>query len=830
MSAGKDRILLPPTSAKRSNLICHFCIVGCGYHVYKWPENEEGGRAPYENALGLDFRKQLPPKAVIMTRAMENVVTDRDGKRYNILIVPDKECEVNKGLSSTRGGMMASYMYNSEGITRERLTKPRFLLRDKWLDTSWENALGLYVGLTKKILDEDGPEQLAFNCFDHGGAGGGFENTWATGKLMFSALRTPMVRTHNRPAYTSECQATHDAGIFELNNSYEDAQLADVIMAVGANQYETQTNYFLIHWLPNLLGQTEDKKRQRFPGETVGPARIILVDPRRTVSLSVIEAVVGKDQVLHLEINPGTDTALFNGLFTYVVEQGWIDRDFIARNTTGFDEAVKANRMSLEEASRITGVGVDKIKQAAQWAYQPKHSGQLPRTLHSFEKGAIWGNDNYRIQAALINLVLATRNVGRRGTGAVRLGGHQEGYCRPPYPPGRTPVDVDAEIIAGHCKMLTFWGCNTFQTAPNAEEYRETIHRRSAIVKMALVKARGASVQEKVDLIYEAVTKNGGLFVTVIDLYPTMVSENAAHLMLPAAHAGEMNLTSMNGERRLRLTEKFMDPPGVAKADFLIAADIANALKRQYEQEGKLEMARRFAGFDWKNEEDAFNDGFRRAGQPGGEDIVSQGGSTGHLATYVRLREAGNNGVQLPIRALENDRLVGTEMLYQDGRFDTADGRARFLPAPWAGMPEKTEAQRRKYRFWINNGRINEVWQTAYHNKYDPFVRGRYPMAVIEMNPEDARELDIASGDIVEVYNDYGSTHALAYLDHDIKTGHTFMQFGHYNGIVGDVVTDWEDRNHIPYYKGTWANVRRIGGAEESRGQISFKRRRYDNV
>ena len=101
--------------------------------------------------------------------------------------------------------------------------------------------------------------------------------------------------------------------------------------------------------------------------------------------------------------------------------------------------------------------------------------------------------------------------------------------------------------------------------------------------------------------------------MTNINLYPTMLAD-AAHLMLPAAHPGETNLTSMNGERRLRLSQKFMDPPGSAKADCLIAADIANALKKMYETSGNGDMAKRFAGFDWKTEEDAFNDGFRTAG------------------------------------------------------------------------------------------------------------------------------------------------------------------------------------------------------------------------
>ena len=461
MTVYNDRIPLPPVPAEKTQMVCHFCIVGCGYHVYKWPENQEGGRAPDQNALGLDFRKQLPPLAVTMTPTMHNVITGKRGERYNILILPDKNCVVNQGLGSVRGSQMASYMYTSDGIGKNRLLHPYLFNGSQLLPTNWKNALALYAGLTKKILDKDGPEELFFNAFDHGGAGGGFENTWGTGKLMFTALKTPMVRIHNRPAYNSECHASRDMGISELNNAYEDAEYADVLMCIGANPYETQTNYFLAHWLPNLQGISVEKKKIQFEQqETFGKCKIIVVDPRRTPTIAIAEQVAGKNNVLHLDIQPGTDIALFNGLFTYVVEKSWLDQDFINNHTVNFTQVVKTNHLSLEECSQITGVSIAKLQQAAQWAYQPKTSGHLPRTMHAYEKGIIWGNDNYLIQSALVNLVLATHNVGRVGTGVVRMGGHQEGYTRPPYP-GNKKIYLDQEIINGKGKMLTLWGCNS---------------------------------------------------------------------------------------------------------------------------------------------------------------------------------------------------------------------------------------------------------------------------------------------------------------------------------------------------------------------------------
>ena len=642
---------------------------------------------------------------------------------------------------------------------------------------------------------------------------------------MFSALKTPMVRIHNRPAYNSECHATREMGVGELNNSYEDAQLADCIMAIGCNSYETQTNYFLNHWLPNLNGGTVEKKKQRFPGETAAAAKIIIVDPRRSATVAIAEQIAGKDNVLHLDIEPGSDTALFNTLFTYVVEQGWHDKDFIGKYTKGFDDAVRTNRMSLEDGAKATGIPVAKLRQAAEWAYKPKASGHRPRTFHPYEKGIIWGNDNYVIQSALVSLALATHNVGRRGTGVCRMGGHQEGYTRPPYP-GDKKIYIDQEVIKGRGLMYTLWGTNPFQTTLNAEQHRLALHKRTAIVNEAIAKARGANTEQLIDVIYNACKTKGGMFVVGINLYPTMIAEEA-HMLLPAAHPGEANLTSMNGERRLRLSEKFMDPPGSAKADCLIAADIANTLKAMYQQQGKADMAARFDGFNWTSEEDAFNDGFRRAGRPGSPPIDSQGGDTGYLATYELLRKAGNNGVQLPIKEVKDGKLIGTEMLYADYKFDTKDGKAEFKPAPWNGLPKMVSDQKAKHKFWINQGRANEVWQTAYHDQYNSFVRDRYPMAYLEMNPADASQLGIKAGDVIEVWNDFGSTYAMAYPMNSIKPGHTFMLFGYIKGVAGDVVTSWVDRNVVPYYKGTWASVQRVGSVEDWKQSISFKERRY---
>jgi arsenite oxidase large subunit len=113
------------------------------------------------------------------------------------------------------------------------------------LPTSWDDAVGLVAEVTRQVIDEMGEDGVIVSAYDHGGAGGGYANTWATGRLYFESMKIKNMRIHNRPAYNSKVHATRDMGVGELNNAYEDAELADTIVAIGTNVLKTQTNYFL---------------------------------------------------------------------------------------------------------------------------------------------------------------------------------------------------------------------------------------------------------------------------------------------------------------------------------------------------------------------------------------------------------------------------------------------------------------------------------------------------------------------------------------------------------------------------------------------------------
>ncbi|MBX9822578.1 arsenate reductase (azurin) large subunit [Afipia birgiae] len=814
------RLPIVPADAKEHNVVCHYCIVGCGYKAYTWDARYEGGTAPGANKFGVDLSKQQEADtAAWYAPSMYNIVK-QDGRDVHIVIKPDKECVVNSGLGSLRGARIAEMSYSRQRNTQlQRLTDPLVWRYGQLQPTSWDDALDLVARVTASVVASQGEDGLFVSAFDHGGAGGGYENTWGTGKLYFGAMKIKNIRIHNRPAYNSEVHGSRDMGVGELNNCYEDAELADTIVAVGTNALETQTNYFLNHWVPNLRGTSVDKKKAEFGSEAVDRARIVIVDPRRTVTVNACEVEAGKDNVLHLAINSGTDLILFNAWLTYAADKGWIDKPFIAASTKDFDKALAANKVSIADAAKTTGLSEADIVKAITWIAEPKAGNARRRTMFAYEKGLIWGNDNYRTNQSLVNLALATGNVGRPGGGCVRMGGHQEGYSRPSDAHvGRPAAYVDQLLIGGKGGVHHIWGCDHYKTTLNAMEFKRVYKKRTDIVKDAMNAVPYGDRNAMVKAIVDAI-KKGGLFAVDVDIVPTKVGE-ACHVILPAATSGEMNLTSMNGERRMRLTERYMDPPGNAMPDCLIAARIANNMERVFREMGKGEIADKFKGFDWKTEEDAFMDGYAKH-EKGGEFV-----------TYARLRTMGTNGFQEPAVKIDNasgkEQIIGTKRLFADGKFNSKDGKATFASTQWRGLqaPGK-QAEKDKFAFLINNGRTNHVWQSAYLDVENEFVMDRWPYSFIEMNPQDMSDLKLKNGDLVEVYNDNGSTQAMVYPTPTAKRKQVFMLFGFPTGVQGNVVSKGVNEFIIPNYKQTWGNIRKISDAPEGVRHLTFKSQEY---
>jgi len=809
-----DRLPIPPADAKVHNVTCHYCIVGCGYKAYTWPRNKQGTTT--DNAFGIDLGEQQPADGTWIAPSMYNMVR-QNGQDVHLAVVPDEDCVVNSGLASIRGARMAENRPSRvTGTQQQRLSDPLVWRNGVWQPTTWNDSLDLVARVTARIVTEGSEDDLVVSMFDHGGSAGGYENTWGTGKLYFDSMKVKNCRIHNRPAYNSEVHSTRDMGVDELNYSYSDYEVTDTIVMVGANPLETQTNAFLNHMVPGMRNG----------------ARFIMVDPRRSVTVNACEEVAGAENVLHLAIKPGSDMALFNTILTYVVDQGWTDADFVAASTFQGGEAVGADsahpaglgsldfamqdiRTSLAEGAEVCGVTEADIVKAAEWIAKPNEDGSRRKCVTGYEKGIIWGNDNYRTIGAVVNLSLATGNIGREGTGCCRMGGHQEGYYRPgDGHVGRPATYVDQLLIGGGGKIHHIWACDHYKTTLNAAQFKRVHKRRSDMVKDAMDSAAGGTREQLVDAIVSAVNA-GGLFVVDVDIIHSQIGQNA-HVVLPACEANEMNLTSMNGERRLRLSERYMDPFGNSKPDCLIAAGVAQHMEAVLREMGNDAYADQFKGYDWSSEEDAFMDGYHQ----GNPDV-----------TYDRLRVMGNNGVQEPVTGFENGELVGTPRLYTDGvftRHGRDDGKALFCAAGWRGWQAPGKAQEEaNHEFWINNVRANIFWQNQFLDQDNDFVQDRFPYPFIEMNGDDMARLGISTGDLIEISNENGATQGMAYPTDTAKPGQVAMVFGSPAGSQGNVVNPGVNELVLPDYKHTWGNIRKLAEAPPQARAISFKSKEY---
>ncbi len=824
------RLPIPPKSAEVHQTVCQYCNVGCGYTAYVWPDGEEGGAAATENAFGVDLGV---PQAMLAglpyTETMHALHTRRDGSNVNVALVPAGGSDINRMRDhSARGGANAQSTYCVDRGTRERLKTPLLRVGGALVPVTWDEALTVLSGVIQGVRDRHGPDDVCAKAFDHGGGGGGFENNYAVGKLFFTGLGMKMVSVHNRPAYNSEVWGSRDRGVHELHYCAEDVRLCDTLVLWGANTYETATVLFTEHVLPNFTGGNAAEKAAAFGSEVIGPTKVVVVDPRRNATVKYL-ASIDPTRVLHLRPALGTDVVLADAIARVTLDRGLHDAAFVAKRTDpktlaeykakSLREATSLDEV-LADAERITGVPRADIETAAAWMAAPKGKARR-RTLTLYEKGVIWNQRNYDTVAAVVQLSILAGNIGRPGTGCGRQGGHQEGYVRPGYPGVRPPPNVDNFLVEGKGKVYWVLGTNPYLSTPRAQVVRSAVSSRAAALTQAVLRAGEPSGPEaRAEAILKALG-GGGLFLVVSELYLTETAQDA-HLVLPAAGWGEMNLTSINcNSRLLRLYARFADPPGDALPDWEIMARVARRLGDRYRAAGKTADAARFDGFDWKTDEDVFLAGAaefpdNHVDEVGAESLPCE---TYAGVTYAFLREVGQAGIQTPVRRdAKSGALIGTRRRYGH-KFATKDGKFSWHGSDaWSGFPAEVarylDGDRAKaHPFWLTTGRTQRLWQTGYHDQHIPARVAEVPLPFVEIHPDDARALSLATGDLVEAYNDEGHAILQVRVDDASPVGTLFALQYHPLGTANALTSGYTDpKTTIPWYKGARVGLRRLSG------------------
>jgi assimilatory nitrate reductase catalytic subunit len=456
---------------------------------------------------------------------------------------------------------------------------------------------------------------------------------------------------------------------------------------------------------------------------------MVVVDPRRTDTADMAD--------LHLAIQPGTDVMLFHGLLHIMLAQGWTQPDYIATHTSGF-EALQAlvAEYTPQHVAQICGVPEADLYTAARWFAGVKDgSNARSPTLSLYCQGLNQSSNGTAKNAALINLHLATQQIGRPGAGPLSLTGqpnamggrevggmatlmsaHRDlanpqhraevaalwGVADVPAKPGLTAVEMFEAAADGQIKALWIACTNPAQSMPDQKTVRRALQRAE--------------------------------FVVVQEAFATAATCHYADLLLPATTWGEKEGTVTNSERRISRVRAAVAAPGQARADWAIAADLGHRLAALL---GRPQDARLM---HYPSPESVWNE-HRESTR--GRDLDITG------LSYAQLETTGPAQWPLPEGAS-----TGQDRLYADGRFPTVDGRARFAAVSWQPVAEERVSQ---FPFSLTTGRLRDQWHGMTRTGTAGRLFAHSPEPCVQMNPQDAQRLGLQDGDLVLVRSKRGS-------------------------------------------------------------------------
>lgn len=765
------RHIQPPANAQVLTTACDYCIVGCGYKVYRWPVAGAAGATPGPGPLPGNIEQAgiwVPP-------SRHNIVL-HEGRPHHVAVVPDAQADVvnRHGNHSIRGGALAQKCFNPATRTADRLKTPLMRVRGELVPVSWDVALDTVARVGRHVVDTHGEHAWAMKMFSYQY----FENTYALTKLALRHVTTPAFAWHDNPGISEDTPGMRDTGFDNFGACYEDFSLADTLFLSGSDPFETKT----VLWTDWIMQGIRNGMR------------VIHVLPRKTAGVAWAEKHGG----LHLQIIPGTDTVLHMALARYIVEEGWEDSEWIRRFTSnkwetdaGFGQgtrntpwqwrttwgALQSNgfadykewllaqeEATLPNAARITGIPEADMVRAAEFMARPRPDGARPKTMIGIEKGCYWSN-NYLNTASISALALVCGTGNRPGQMIARLGGHQRGGIKGGRYPiekspekfagrRRKPLDLDRWVENGNVRFA--WVVGTTWTGAMAASagLARTIEGLSAGHARQITSPETAADE----LI--ARSDEGGMALVNQDIYlRDPIGARFADIVLPAATWGEDDFSRANGERRIRLYSKFYDAPGEAKPDWWIAAQVGRRMG--------------YPGFNWPDSNSVFEEAarFTRGSRKDYYPLVWKARREGRRGHDV-LAEYGTTGIQAPVR-LENGKLVGTPRLHATGQplpdpegptvhtkvmtaFNTQSGLANFMKSPWSMFSDFHDAIRpRNGELWITNGRINEIWQSGFDDvERRPQIMARWPENFVEIHPDDAAPHGIESGDRVALSSD----------------------------------------------------------------------------
>ncbi|MFD2641258.1 bifunctional nitrate reductase/sulfite reductase flavoprotein subunit alpha [Pseudomonas japonica] len=606
-----------------------------------------------------------------------------------------------------------------------------------------DQALEQAARRLREIIDRDGPDAVALYVSGQMS----LEAQYLANKLVKGFIRSRHIESNSRL-----CMASAGSG-YKLSlgadgppGSYQDFDKAEVFFVIGANMADCHPILFL-----RLLDRLK------------AGARLIVVDPRRSATADKAD--------LFLQVRPGTDLALINGLLHLLHENGQTDNAFIQRYTEGWEEmpAFLADYTPARVA-QITGLAEADIRQAAAWI------GAAKDWMSCWTMGL-----NQSIQGtwhtnALCNLHLATGAICRPGSGPFSLtgqpnamGGREMGYMGPGLPGQRSAlVEADRQFVE------RLWKIPAGSLRAEAGEGTIGLFEQLAAGQ---VKACWIICSNPVASVANRQRVIDGLraaeLVISQDAFLDTETNRYADILLPAALWAESEGVMINSERNLTLTAKAVDAPGESLADWQIIARVACAM-------GYADA------FSYASAEEVFEE-IRQAWNPAsGYDLRGLDYATLRSGPRQWPCEPGRADSRSPLRYLNNG-LSQTLKDAVDGErpdivFATANGKARFFARPWLPPAELPDAS---YPLVLNTGRVQHQWHTLTKTGKVASLNKLDPGPFVEIHPQDAAELGIAEKDQVQVRSRRGQAVLPARITTRVMPGNCFAPF-HWNDLYGE--------------------------------------------
>ncbi|MFE2262414.1 molybdopterin oxidoreductase family protein [Streptomyces griseosporeus] len=686
----------------------------------------------------------------------------------------------------------------------DRLTRPMIREDGRLRECDWDTAMGRIVDRSRQLLEESGPGAFGF---------------YTTGQLLLeeyytlAVLARAGIGTHHLDGNTRLCTATAAEALKETfgcdgqPGSYEDIDHADTIALFGHNMAETQT----VLWARVL---------DRLAG--ANPPRLLCVDPRVTP--------VARRAEVHLAPRPGTNVALLNALLHEVIRSGRIDRDYIERNTVGFEELAAAVEMCTPRwAAAVCDVPAAAIERAGELL------GGAERLLSTVLQGVYQSHQATAAAVQVNNLHLIRGMLGRPGCGLLQMNGQPSAEnTRECGADGDLPGFRNWQNDAHVEELARLWNVPPERIphhAPPTHAMQIFRYAEQGSIRLLWISGTNPAVSLPELARIRSILAQERLFVVVQDLFLTETAQ-LADVVLPAAAWGEKTGVLTNADRTVHLIEKAVEPPGEARPDLDIFLDYAARMDFRDQDDGPL--------IRWHDPKSAFEAWQKcSAGRPCDYTGI----------TYERLREGG---IQWPCTP---DRPEGTPRLYTDGfayahpdacesygkdmvtgasvepveyRSLNPDGKAVLKAAEYLPPHEDTSPE---HPLLLITGRTVYHFHTRTKTGRVPELNAAAPEVWAELSPEEAARQGLSDGDLVEVRTPRGAVRARLRTT-AMRDGTVFLPFhyGYWDTPAGHrpaddgagraaneaTVTDWDPVSKQPLFKTCAARVTLIARREST--------------